>query len=61
MNCLTDAWTPSAREEVLFILYSILAVVLFETEKDFFGWVATIKAAFCFGAAIWLGIKEALQ
>jgi hypothetical protein len=34
---------------------------LFETEKDFLGWFATIKAAFCFGSAFWLGIREALQ
>jgi len=60
MNRPTDAWTPSTKEEALFVLYSILAVVLFETEKDFLGWVATIKAAFCFGAVIWFGLKEPL-
>lgn len=59
MNALIDGWTPSAREELLFILYSILAVMCFAYGHTVFGWMASVKAGSCLIAAIYLATKEA--
>jgi hypothetical protein len=55
---LTEAWTPSVREEVLFVLYAILAVVCFANDHNIFGWFALVKAGTCLAAAIYLAFKE---
>lgn len=59
MNFLDKAWTPSTREETLFVLYSILAVLCFAHDHIGFGWFATVKAALCLMATLFLAFKEA--
>lgn len=58
MNYLHQGWTPSTREELLFVMYTILTVLCFAHDYTVAGWIFSIKAATCLIAAVVLALQE---
>lgn len=58
MNALKTGWTPSTREELLFIGYAILSILCFANDYQIIGWISAVKGGLCLIATIYLAMQE---